>query len=117
MGEGAALGGCERRCAMDDLASFGRWLRERRAARDMSREALARRVGCAVVTIKKIETGERRPSRQIAELILEALAVPVEERSAIVRLARAPSHSVSHPAHIPPPTAVDLALEDPTGRA
>ena len=102
---------------MDDPASFGRWLRERRAARDMSREALARQINCAVVTIKKIETGERRPSRQIAELILDVLAVPTEERTAIVRLARAPSRSASSGPQSPPLTPADVGLEDLSGRA
>ena len=100
---------------MDDPASFGRWLRERRAARDMSREALARQINCAVVTIKKIETGERRPSRQIALLILDALAVPAEERTAIVRLARASSRPAS-PAPQSPLSPADLGLEDLSGR-
>src|SRR5262245_64155573 len=101
---------------MENPASFGPWLRERRAARDMSREALARQINCAVVTIKKIETGERRPSRQIAELILDVLAVPAEERTAIVRLARAPSHPASPAPQSPPLTPADLGLEDLSGR-
>jgi len=102
---------------MDDPASFGPWLRERRRARDLSREELARRVGCAVVTVKKIETGERRPSRQIAELILDVLAIPPEERSAIVRLARAmPAPAIPAP-QSPLLSPADLALEDLSGRA
>src|SRR6266508_2113867 len=102
---------------MDDPASFGPWLRERRRARDLSREELARRVGCAVVTVKKIETGERRPSRQIAELILDVLAVPPEERSAIVQLARAMPALVAPAPPSPPLSPADLALEDLSGRA
>jgi serine/threonine protein kinase/DNA-binding XRE family transcriptional regulator len=101
---------------VDDPASFGRWLRERRKVRDISREALARRVGCAVVTIKKIENGERRPSRQIAELILDALAVPSEERTAIVRLARIPSRLVSTAPQYPPLAPADRVLDDLSGR-
>ena len=101
---------------MDDHASFGRWLRDARAARDMSREALARRVGCALVTIKKIETGERRPSRQVAELILDVLAVPAEERTAMVRLARATSRPTSPEPQSPPLTPAEVGLEDLSGR-
>jgi len=37
---------------------------------------LAQRVGCAGVTIRKIETDERRPSRQIAERLADVLADP-----------------------------------------
>ena len=33
---------------MDGTASFGQWLKQRRKALDLTQEALARRVGCAV---------------------------------------------------------------------
>src|SRR6266545_5221733 len=59
-----------------EVASFGDWIRRRRRALDLTREALAGQVGCAVVTIRKIETDERRPSRQIAERLAECLQIP-----------------------------------------
>lgn len=74
---------------MDDAPSFGQWLRAQRQVHDLTREALARQVGCAVVTIKKIETNERRPSRQIAERLLAVLNVPTQDQPAIMHLARA----------------------------
>ena len=46
--------------------SFGEWVRQRRSALLLSREDLAEQFGCAVVTLRKIEADERRPSRQIA---------------------------------------------------
>jgi transcriptional regulator with XRE-family HTH domain len=52
---------------VESTYSFGEWLRRRRRALDLTRDELALRVGCAVVTIKKIESDERRPSRQLAE--------------------------------------------------
>ncbi|HSJ56585.1 MAG TPA: ABC transporter substrate-binding protein, partial [Anaerolineae bacterium] len=39
-----------------------------------------RRVGCATITIKKIEGDERRPSRQMAERLAGALKVPEDEQ-------------------------------------
>ena len=45
---------------MDSTASFGYWLRRRRKALDLTQEALARQVGCAVITIRKIEADELR---------------------------------------------------------
>jgi transcriptional regulator with XRE-family HTH domain len=48
---------------------FGSWMRARRKMLDLTQAALARRVGCAAVTIKQFESGQRRPSRQIAELL------------------------------------------------
>jgi transcriptional regulator with XRE-family HTH domain len=101
---------------MDDPESFGSWLRVRRRARDLSRADLARRVSCAVITIKKIETGERRPSRQIAELILDVLAVPADERTALVRLARTTPAPAGSPPRAPALTPADLALDDLSGR-
>jgi WD40 repeat protein/serine/threonine protein kinase/DNA-binding XRE family transcriptional regulator len=70
-------------------ASFGRWLKQRRKACDLTQDTLARDVGCAVITIKKIEADALRPSKQIAERLASALDVPPAERTAVIRLARA----------------------------
>ncbi|HSH79490.1 MAG TPA: helix-turn-helix transcriptional regulator, partial [Herpetosiphonaceae bacterium] len=61
--------------------SFGRTLKQRRKALDLTREELAGRVGCAVETIRKLETDARRPSRQIAERLAEQLQIPPAERA------------------------------------
>ena len=45
---------------MDLPTSFGYWVRRRRKALDLTQAALAQRVGCAKVTIQKIEAEERR---------------------------------------------------------
>ena len=73
---------------MVPITSFDDWIRQRRKALDMTQAELAARVGCAVVTIKKIEQATRRPSRQMAELLAEALAIPKAERDVFLRLAR-----------------------------
>ena len=73
---------------MVEISSFGDWVRRRRKALDLTREELARQVGCASETIKKIERDERRPSRQIAELLANALAVPAEEQTLFLEVAR-----------------------------
>lgn len=64
----------------DPTASFGYWMRRRRQALDLTQAELARRVGCATVTVSKMERDERRPSRQMAELLAGHLAVPAEQR-------------------------------------
>src|SRR5438874_3386218 len=74
---------------MDSTASFGYWLRRRRKALDLTQEALARQVGCAVITIRKIEADELRPSTQVAERLAECLALPTKERAAFIKAARA----------------------------
>ncbi len=73
---------------MEHIVSFGYWVRRRRKAMDLTRATLAQRVGCAEVTIKKIELDERRPSRQMAELLAIHLAIPDAEQDTFFRMAR-----------------------------
>lgn len=68
-------------------ASFGYWVKRRRLALDLTQAALARQVGCATVTIKKIEYDERRPSLQMAERLAECLALPAAERAPFIAAA------------------------------
>ncbi len=80
---------CEMKTApTGDILSFGYWVQERRLALDLTRPALARRVHCSPSTIKKIERDERRPSRQIAELLADQLLIPEHERDRFVAMAR-----------------------------
>ncbi len=73
---------------MSTLSAFGYWLRQQRKEYDMSQEDLAERVGCAYETIRKIETGSRRASRQIAELLGKTFGIPAEEIPAFIEFAR-----------------------------
>jgi WD40 repeat protein/serine/threonine protein kinase/DNA-binding XRE family transcriptional regulator len=95
---------------MDAPTSFGRRLKELRRARDLTQDDLARRVGCALITIKKIEADERRPSRQIAERMLQVLAIPTDLQSAFMHLARPTPPLVVREAPLPPamPLVFDL---------
>src|SRR5512146_879933 len=70
------------------METFGEWLRAQRSLRRLTREEFAKRIGCSVSAIRKIEDGDRRPSAQIAELLANCLDVPPEERSNFVRVAR-----------------------------
>src|SRR4051794_27185324 len=74
---------------MSDELSFGRWLKGRRKELELTQEALAEQAGCSVETIRKIEAGNLRPSRQLAELLAAGLGVPREEQAAFVQWARA----------------------------
>ena len=67
---------------------FGLWLKKRRKALDLTQGALAERVGCSLATIEKIESEERRPSTQIAELLADALEIPTNERELFLKVAR-----------------------------
>ncbi len=68
--------------------TFAQWLKRRRKEFDLTQEELARRLGCAAVTLRKIEAGTRRPSEQIAELLAEHLQIPFAERAAFLKFAR-----------------------------
>src|SRR5947209_7985807 len=75
--------------AMTMALSFGAWLKQRRRQLDFTQAALAARAHCSAESIKKIEAGDQRPSRELAALLADALAVPAHEREAFVRFARA----------------------------
>jgi predicted ATPase/transcriptional regulator with XRE-family HTH domain len=104
----------QRGYAMDIGASFGAWLKRRRKALDLTQDALAAQVGCSVATIQKIESDERRPSRQIADLLAQQLAIPPDERATFMKVARgelrvtrlaeaAPTVVATSPVSEPPP--------------
>src|SRR5262245_17762296 len=92
---------------MERTASFGYWVRRRRKALDLTQEELAHQVGCAEVTIKKIEADERRPSRQIAERLADSLQLALAERAAFVQAARA--ELATDQLDLPPPPAPAVA--------
>ena len=71
-----------------DADTFGEWVKKRRKKIDLTQKALANLVGCSLSAIGKIETNERRPSRQIAELLAIHLEVPPEERILFIKIAR-----------------------------
>jgi len=54
---------------MNDSFSLGDWIKRRRKALDLTQEALALRAFCALDTVKKIESGRRRRSRQVTPFI------------------------------------------------
>jgi len=67
---------------------FGEWVKKRRKGLDFTQEELAQRAGCSIFALRKIESGERRPSRQLAELLAVALVIPSEEQQTFIRAAR-----------------------------
>ena len=73
---------------MSELFSFGAWVRQRRRALDLTRDELAAHIGCAVTTIRHIETDERRPSKQLAARLADGLHISPEERVAFLQAAR-----------------------------
>jgi predicted ATPase/transcriptional regulator with XRE-family HTH domain len=65
------------------------WLKQRRQALNLTQADLARCVGYSVAAIRKIEADERRPSRQVAELLADCLDIPLAERPTFLKVVRA----------------------------
>ncbi len=68
--------------------SFGKWVRNRRKQLDLTQAELGRRAYCSEAIIRKIEADERKPSRQLAEMLIQALQISIAEREAFLQSAR-----------------------------
>ena len=99
---------------MEATSSFGYWIRRQRKALDLTQQMLADRVGCSLAAIKKIESDERRPSRQIAERMADVLGVPASQREVFMEVARGlrpvDELSVAHEPAIPAPSETPKAV-------
>jgi predicted ATPase/DNA-binding XRE family transcriptional regulator len=73
---------------MQRSTSFGRILRMRRKALDLTQAALAQQVGCAEITIRKIEADEIRPSRQFLARLADQLGIAASEQAGFVAAGR-----------------------------
>src|SRR5512139_3605430 len=69
-------------------ATFGVWVRTRRRQLDLTQAELGKRAGCSEAAIRKIEADERKPSRQLAELLSRALEIPAAEQDIFLSFAR-----------------------------
>jgi predicted ATPase/DNA-binding XRE family transcriptional regulator len=83
--------------------SFGHWIKQRRRALDLTQGELARQVGCAVVTIQKIEEGRRRPSKEMVDLLAKHLVIAEAERERFSSLARGEPPVLNAPTNLPAP--------------
>lgn len=68
--------------------SFGTWVKRRRKAVDLTQQELAQKVGCSLATIVKIESDERRPSRQVAQILAQYLEIPPDQHDLFLKVAR-----------------------------
>ena len=73
---------------MEPVYSFGEWVRRRRETLALTRAELAQCAGCSISALRKIEGDERRPSRQLAELLAGCLEILPEERPMFLDAAR-----------------------------
>ncbi len=73
---------------MSQVGAFGAWLGQQRKARQWTQADLAGQLGYSLETIKKIEEGKRRPSRQLAEAVADWIGVAPEQRAGFVQFCR-----------------------------
>lgn len=73
---------------MDAEVSFGAWVARRRRTLDLTQAEVARCVGCSVPGLRKIESDERRPSRQMVERLAECVQIPPDQRLLFLQTAR-----------------------------
>jgi predicted ATPase/transcriptional regulator with XRE-family HTH domain len=70
------------------ISRFGSELKRRRKTLGLTQLEVADRVGCSEITIRMLETGQRRPSRQLATLLARLLELTGSDFEAFMRLAR-----------------------------
>ena len=76
---------------IDDIdfpVSFCEWLKHRRKELDLTQAELAKRASCSIFALRKIEAGDRRPSKQLAELLAKSLEIPPEDQNIFIKVAR-----------------------------
>jgi transcriptional regulator with XRE-family HTH domain len=96
---------------MSEQITFGDWLRQRRKELGIAQEELADRVGLSFAMLRKLESGERRPSSQVAALLADYFLVSADEREAFVTFARTGRGVSTEAANAPRPTEEQVQFE------
>lgn len=73
---------------MENISSFGQWLRNSRKANAWTQDELASRIGCAATTLRLIEADKRRPSKQLAQRLALVLNVSADDLTTFMQRAR-----------------------------
>ena len=73
---------------MPESISFGAWLRRQRRTLDLTQKAFADQVGCAEITVRRMEADEYKPSNALALTLFEKLGIPEAERPHWISFAR-----------------------------
>jgi predicted ATPase/DNA-binding XRE family transcriptional regulator len=97
---------------LNNTLSFPEWLKKRRKALDLTHDKLADLVGCSPNTLRKLESGERRPSQQLAERLAEQLQIAPTDRAAFMAFARTGLTDATLAAPLPPLHAAHASVHD-----
>ncbi len=89
---------------MEGEVTFGAWLKARRRGLSLTQAQLGQQIGYASETVRKVESDELRPSRQMAERLAEALNIAPDEQERFIRFAR--DEKTADLAPLPMPTLV-----------
>lgn len=95
--------------------TLGDVIKTHRTALGLTQAELARRVGCAEITVRKLEANALRPSVQLSELLALALSLPEKDQIAFVQLARKDRPPTPIPAASP--MLEEIGSADLSGRA
>lgn len=88
---------------VNESVPFCEWLKKRRKALDFTLHGLAQELACSPNTLRKYESGERRPSKQLAERLAYLLKVEAEELPHFINYARIGSIETPIASLVPPP--------------
>jgi predicted ATPase/transcriptional regulator with XRE-family HTH domain/tetratricopeptide (TPR) repeat protein len=72
---------------LDFTPPFGQWLKNQRARLDLTQGDLARSTGYSAITIRKVEAGILKPSKQMLNLLAAHLGVPDSQRDTFTKFA------------------------------
>ena len=73
---------------LEAQGSFRERLKWHRRTLDLTQKDLAERAGCLIFALPKIKSGECRPSKQLAGLLVAALEIPEQEQPTFIQVAR-----------------------------
>jgi predicted ATPase/DNA-binding XRE family transcriptional regulator len=68
--------------------TFGEWLKRQRGAQGWTQEQLAQKIHCSTSALRKFESEERRPSKEVVEQLADVFNIPGEERESFLHFAR-----------------------------
>lgn len=87
---------------MESIPDFGTLVKKQRLTLGLTQQQLAERVSCSLITIKKIEKGQRNPSDEMARLLAKELRIDTRQKGHFLALARG----------LDPEQAISLDLPD-----